>query len=141
MLMSAKLPLPEQVFGHGWVFFKGERMSKSLGNIVDPLDAAKRFGPDPLRLYLAKEVPYGADGDFTWERFEEKYNADLANNLGNLVNRVASMTERYRQGRLTRRRRRAGRRCRASPRTPPRPTARRWIGTHCTRRRRRRSGW
>lgn len=101
MLMSARLPLPRQVFGHGWVFFKGERMSKSLGNIVDPLDAARRFGPDPLRLYLAKEVPYGADGDFTWERFEEKYNADLANNLGNLVNRVASMTERYRQGTLT----------------------------------------
>jgi methionyl-tRNA synthetase len=100
MLMSARQPLPRQVFGHGWVFFKGERMSKSLGNIVDPLDAAKRFGPDPLRLYLTKEVPYGADGDFTWERFEEKYNADLANNLGNLVNRVASMTERYRQGRL-----------------------------------------
>lgn len=100
MLMSAGVPLPGQVFGHGWVFFKGERMSKSLGNIVDPLDAAKRFGPDPLRLYLTKEVPYGGDGDFTWERFEEKYNADLANNLGNLVNRVASMTERYRQGRL-----------------------------------------
>lgn len=100
MLMSAKLPLPGQVFGHGWVFFKGERMSKSLGNIVDPLDAAKRFGPDPLRLYLTKEVPYGADGDFTWERFEEKYNADLANNLGNLVNRVASMSERYRQGQV-----------------------------------------
>ena len=100
MLMSAKLPLPGQVFGHGWVFFKGERMSKSLGNIVDPLDAAKRFGPDPLRLYLAKEVPYGGDGDFTWERFEEKYNADLANNLGNLVSRVASMSERYRQGQL-----------------------------------------
>ena len=101
MLMSAKLPLPEQVFGHGWVYFKGERMSKTMGNIVDPLDAAERFGPDPLRLYLAKEVPYGGDGDFTWERFEEKYNADLANNLGNLVNRVASMTERYRQGTLT----------------------------------------
>lgn len=100
MLMSAGLTLPGQVFGHGWVFFKGERMSKSLGNIVDPLDAAKRFGPDPLRLYLTKEVPYGGDGDFTWERFEEKYNADLANNLGNLVNRVASMSERYRQGRL-----------------------------------------
>ena len=100
MLMSAGVPLPGQVFGHGWVFFKGERMSKSLGNIVDPLDAAKRFGPDPLRLYLTKEVPYGADGDFTWERFEEKYNADLANNLGNLVNRVTSMSERYRQGRL-----------------------------------------
>ncbi|HJU44207.1 MAG TPA: methionine--tRNA ligase [Vicinamibacterales bacterium] len=98
MLMSAREPLPRQVFGHGWVYFKGERMSKSLGNIVDPLDAADRFGPDPLRLYLAKEIPYGGDGDFTWERFEEKYNADLANNLGNLVNRLASMTERYQQG-------------------------------------------
>ena len=100
MLMSVGEPLPEQVFGHGWVHFKGERMSKSLGNIVDPLDAANRFGPDPLRLYLSKEIPYGGDGDFTWERFEEKYNADLANNLGNLVNRVASMTERYQQGRI-----------------------------------------
>ena len=100
MLMSARQALPRQVFGHGWVFFKGERMSKSLGNIVDPLDAVQRFGPDPLRLYLVKEVPYGGDGDFTWERFEEKYNADLANNLGNLVNRVAAMTERYRGGRL-----------------------------------------
>ena len=100
MLMSAKVELPGQVFGHGWVYFKGERMSKTMGNIVDPLDAADRFGPDPLRLYLAKEIPYGGDGDFTWERFEEKYNADLANNLGNLVNRVASMTERYQGGRV-----------------------------------------
>ena len=98
MLMSAGVALPRQVFGHGWVYFKGERMSKTMGNIVDPLDAASRFGPDPLRLYLAKEIPYGGDGDFTWERFEEKYNADLANNLGNLMNRVASMTERYQQG-------------------------------------------
>ena len=98
MLMSAGVALPKQVFGHGWVYFKGERMSKTMGNIVDPLDAASRFGPDPLRLYLAKEIPYGGDGDFTWERFEEKYNADLANNLGNLVNRVASMTERYQHG-------------------------------------------
>jgi methionyl-tRNA synthetase len=98
MLMSARVDLPAQVFGHGWVYFKGERMSKTMGNIVDPLDAANRFGPDPLRLYLAKEIPYGGDGDFTWERFEEKYNADLANNLGNLVNRVASMAERYQQG-------------------------------------------
>ena len=100
MLMSARVALPQQVFGHGWVYFKGERMSKTMGNIVDPLDAADRFGPDPLRLYLAKEIPYGGDGDFTWERFEEKYNADLANNLGNLVNRVASMTERYQQGHI-----------------------------------------
>jgi methionyl-tRNA synthetase len=100
MLMSARLPLPAQVFGHGWITFNGERMSKTTGNIVDPVEAAERLGPDPLRLYLAKEIPYGSDGDFTWARLEEKYNADLANNLGNLVNRVASMTERYQQGRI-----------------------------------------
>jgi len=100
MLMSARVALPAQVFGHGWITFNGERMSKTTGNIVEPIEAADRFGPDPLRLYLAKEIPYGADGDFTWERLKEKYNADLANNLGNLVNRVASMTERYQQGRI-----------------------------------------
>jgi methionyl-tRNA synthetase len=100
MLMSAGLPLPRQVFGHGWVLTKGEKMSKSLGTVLDPLDAAERFGPDPLRLYLTKEIVFGSDGDFTWDRFEEKYNVDLANNLGNLVNRVTSMAERYRSGRL-----------------------------------------
>jgi methionyl-tRNA synthetase len=100
MLMSAGLPLPKQVFGHGWVLTKGEKMSKSLGTVLDPLDAADRFGPDPLRLYLIKEIVFGNDGDFTWDRFEEKYNTDLANNLGNLVNRVTSMAERYRAGRL-----------------------------------------
>jgi methionyl-tRNA synthetase len=98
MLMSAKLPLPTQVFGHGWISVNGQRMSKSLGNVVDPVDAAERFGPDPLRWYLVKEVPYGGDGDFTWERLGEKYNADLANNLGNLVSRVSAMTERFRGG-------------------------------------------
>ena len=101
MLMSAGLPTPGQVFGHGWVHFKGQKMSKSLGTIVDPLEAADRLGPDPLRLYLVKEIPYGHDGDFTWERFEERYNTDLANNLGNLVNRLSVMVHRYRQGRLT----------------------------------------
>jgi methionyl-tRNA synthetase len=100
MLMSAGVSLPRQVFGHGWVHFKGERMSKTLGTVVDPLDAASRFGPDPLRLYLVREVPFGADGDFSWERFEERYNADLANNLGNLVNRIAAMAGRYCGGRL-----------------------------------------
>jgi methionyl-tRNA synthetase len=100
MLMSAGVPLPKQVFGHGFVYFKGQKMSKSLGTVLDPLDAAAKFGPDPLRLYLVKEIPYGQDGDFSWERFEERYNVDLANNLGNLVNRLAAMTDRYRQGRL-----------------------------------------
>jgi methionyl-tRNA synthetase len=100
MLMSAGLPLPRQVFGHGFVNFKGQRMSKSLGTVLDPLEAADRFGPDPLRLYLVKEIGYGSDGDFSWERFEERYNVDLANNLGNLVSRVSSMAVRYREGRL-----------------------------------------
>jgi methionyl-tRNA synthetase len=100
MLMSAGLDLPRQVFGHGWVTFKGERMSKSLGNVVDPLDAVERLGADPLRLYVVKEVPWGGDGDFSWDRFEERYNVDLANNLGNLVNRITTMIERYRGGRL-----------------------------------------
>jgi methionyl-tRNA synthetase len=100
MLMSAGEAPPRQVFGHGWVLTKGQKLSKSLGNVLDPLDAADRFGPDPLRLYLAKEIVFGSDGDFTWDRFEEKYNVDLANNLGNLVNRVTAMAERYRRSTL-----------------------------------------
>jgi methionyl-tRNA synthetase len=100
MLMSAGQPLPERVFGHGWMSVGGQRMSKSLGNVVDPIEAADRFGVDPLRLYLVKEVPYGGDGDFTFERLGEKYNADLANNLGNLVSRVTAMSHRYRGGLL-----------------------------------------
>ena len=84
MLMSAKLPLPRQVFGHGFMTLGGQRMSKSLGTIVDPIEAADRLGVDPLRLYLVKEIPFGGDGDFDWARYDERYNADLANNLGNL---------------------------------------------------------
>jgi methionyl-tRNA synthetase len=100
MLMSAGVPLPGQVFGHGWISVGNQRMSKSLGNVVDPIEAAERCGVDPLRLYLTKEVPYGGDGDFTFERLDEKYNADLANNLGNLVSRLSAMTNRYRGGQI-----------------------------------------
>ena len=102
MLLSAGLPLPRQVFGHGFIQVQGERMSKSLGTVVDPLEAAQRFGPDPLRLFLVREITFGHDGDFSWERFEERYNADLANNLGNLVSRLAAMGVRYAAGQLPR---------------------------------------
>ena len=100
MLMSAGVRLPKQIFGHGWVHLKGEKMSKSAGTAVEPLDVLDRFGPDPLRLYLVKEISFGSDGDFSWERYEERYNVDLANNLGNLVSRIAAMGDRYRGGRL-----------------------------------------
>ena len=93
MLWSAGVELPRQVFGHGWVNFAGQRMSKSLGTSVDPADVVGRFGADPLRLYLTKEITYGSDGDFSWDRYEERYNVDLANNLGNLVSRLATMAE------------------------------------------------
>lgn len=101
MLMSAKISIPEKVFGHGWINHRGEKMSKSLGTSVDPLDAVDRFGADPLRLYLVREIVWGNDGDFSWDRFKDRYNSDLANNLGNLVNRVTSMGVRYRDGHLS----------------------------------------
>jgi len=101
MLWSVGVEAPRQVFGHGWLHYGGQRMSKSLGTSVDPAEAAAKFGPDAIRLYLTKEITYGSDGDFTWERFEERYNVDLANNFGNLVSRVVSMADKYRGGRVT----------------------------------------
>ncbi|HEY7727683.1 MAG TPA: class I tRNA ligase family protein, partial [Candidatus Eisenbacteria bacterium] len=100
MLLSAGLPLPRCVLGHGWVHFEGEKLSKSLGNIVDPLEVADRWGADALRYYLLKEVPLFRDGDFTWDLFIQRYNADLANDWGNLFTRTMSMIHRYRGGTL-----------------------------------------
>jgi methionyl-tRNA synthetase len=101
MLMSAQLPIPRKVFAHGFLSVDGQRMSKSNpGTIVNPTEAAQRHGIDALRLYLTKDIVFGDDGDFSWDRFDERYNADLANNLGNLVSRVTAMANQYRQGQV-----------------------------------------
>ena len=101
MLMSAGVPLPRTVLGHGWVQFQGEKLSKSLGNIVNPLEIADRWGADSLRYYVLKEVPLWRDGDFTWDLFIQRYNADLANDWGNLFTRTISMIHRYRGGSIS----------------------------------------
>jgi len=93
MLLSAKLPLPKSVLVHGYITSGGQKMGKSLGNVVDPEEILKKYGTDAVRYYLLKEIPTQSDGDFTDERFKEVYNADLANCLGNLVSRVAKLCE------------------------------------------------
>ncbi|HSA54567.1 MAG TPA: class I tRNA ligase family protein [Gemmatimonadaceae bacterium] len=98
MLQAAELPLPRQVWAHGFVNVGGERFSKSAGVTLDLREAIERFGPDAFRYFLMREVPFDADGNFSWERFEERYNADLANALGNLASRTIAMVERYRGG-------------------------------------------
>jgi methionyl-tRNA synthetase len=100
MLMSAGIALPRTIMGHGFIGFKGERMSKTLGNIVEPLDAAKKYGPDSIRYYLAREVVFGKDGDFSWEQFIQRYNSELANDLGNLLSRTSGMLRQYFGGKI-----------------------------------------
>jgi methionyl-tRNA synthetase len=95
MLMAAGIPLPKCVFGHGFIYQRGAKMSKSLGNIVNPLDVVDVTGADALRYFLLREITFGKDGDFTWEAFTGRYNADLANDLGNLVQRVTDMTAKF----------------------------------------------
>ena len=98
MLLSAGVPLPTTIFVHGYVTIGGEKMSKSLGNVVDPVELAQTYGTDALRYYLLREISPFEDGDFTLERFIRSYNADLADQLGNLLNRVISMVGRYYDG-------------------------------------------
>lgn len=98
MLRSAELPLPERVWAHGFVMFGGERFSKSAGVRLDLDEAIGRHGPDAFRYFLLREVPWDGDGSFTYERFDERYTADLANDLGNLANRTVAMVGRYRDG-------------------------------------------
>jgi methionyl-tRNA synthetase len=94
-LMSAKLPLPKRVFGHGFLNIEGAKMSKSLGNVLSPKALTDEFGLDQLRYFLLREVPYGSDGSFSREQIINRINSDLANDLGNLAQRVLSMTGRY----------------------------------------------
>jgi methionyl-tRNA synthetase len=98
MLRAAGLALPERVFAHGFVQLGGERFSKSAGVKLDLSEAVDRYGSDAFRYFLLREVPFDADGNFSWERFEERYNADLANAFGNLASRTIAMIEKYCEG-------------------------------------------
>jgi len=98
MLLSAKLPLPKKIFVHGFVTSGGQKMSKSIGNVVDPFEMIKLYGAESLRYFLLREIPSGEDGDFTEEAFMQRINSDLADNIGNLVNRVLVLTEKYSDG-------------------------------------------
>jgi methionyl-tRNA synthetase len=95
MLMSAGLELPKQIAVHGWMTVGGQKMSKTIGNVIDPLELVNKYPLEAVRYFLAREIPFDNDGDYTEEKFKERYGADLANGIGNFTSRVLTMIEKY----------------------------------------------
>ncbi len=100
MLMSAGLALPKQIVVHGWLTVDGQKMSKSIGNVVNPIDVIEKYGIDAFRFFLFREMPFGADGDFSNLKLEQRYRSDLGNDLGNLLMRTIAMSEKFCDGRV-----------------------------------------
>jgi methionyl-tRNA synthetase len=100
MLMSAKLEVPKQIVVHGWLTVDGEKMSKSLGNVVNPYDIVSKYGIDAFRFFMFREMSFGGDGDFSYTKLDQRYRADLSNDLGNLLMRTIAMTHKFCEGRV-----------------------------------------
>jgi methionyl-tRNA synthetase len=99
-LLAARIPLPKKIYGHGWILSGEEKMSKSKGNILDPIEIIDQYGLDPLRYYLIKEVSFGNDGNISQDRLEDCINSDLANNYGNLCQRVTAFAIKNCEGKI-----------------------------------------